>query len=101
MMKKKLDNSNCSDTAEKIMPIVNFNNCGGKAACVIACPYDVFEMKPIADDDKQLLNIKGKIKTFFFKHKAYVVHPENCHSCGLCVQSCPEKAIKLTKYLSH
>ncbi|MGZ4053506.1 MAG: 4Fe-4S binding protein [Bacteroidia bacterium] len=26
-----------------------------------------------------------------------VVRPEKCHACGLCVTSCPEHAIKLTK----
>lgn len=36
-MKKKLGNLNYSDTAEKLMPIVNFNSCGGKEDCVATC----------------------------------------------------------------
>lgn len=40
-MKKKLGNLNYSDTAEKLMPIVNFNSCGGKEDCVAVCPYTV------------------------------------------------------------
>lgn len=83
------------------MPVVNFNNCGGMADCLTVCPYDVLEIKPITESDKLTLNIKGRIKTLFFKHKAYVVHPEKCQSCGLCVQACPEKAISLIKYLMH
>ncbi|WP_417940344.1 4Fe-4S dicluster domain-containing protein [Flavobacterium sp. RS13.1] len=98
-MKKKLDQSNCSDVAEKLMPIVNFNSCGGKKDCVEVCPYDVFEMQPISQEDKAKLNLKGQIKTFFFKQKAYVINPDQCHSCGLCVQACPEKAIKLTRFI--
>ncbi|MCU0438722.1 MAG: ferredoxin family protein [Raineya sp.] len=99
-MKRILDNSNCSDITEKLMPIVNFNSCGGKEDCVTVCPYNVFEMRPITKKDKAKLSLKGKIKTFFFKQKAYVVNPDQCHACGLCIQACPEKAIKLTKFIN-
>lgn len=98
-MKRVLNNSNCADTAEKMMPIVNFNNCGGKQDCVVVCPFNVFTMQPISKEDKAKLNIKGQIKTFFFNQKAYVIHPEQCHACGLCVNACPEKAIKLTRFI--
>lgn len=98
-MKRKLDASNCSDLPGKVKPVVNFNNCGGKEDCVEVCPYDVFEMRPIAAEDKKKLNLKGQIKTFFFKQKAYVVNPDQCHACGLCVQACPERAIKLIKFI--
>ena len=33
-MKRKLDITNCSDDTAKLMPVVNFNNCGGKEDCV-------------------------------------------------------------------
>ena len=81
----------------KLKPLVDFNSCGGKNPCVAVCPYDVFELKPIEQADREKLNLKGKIKTFFNEHKAYVVHPEACESCGFCVTACPEKAIKLLK----
>lgn len=97
-MKRNLDTSNCSDAVEKVMPVVNFNNCGGKADCITVCPYNVFEIQPITLEDKAKLNFKGQIKTFYFKQKAYVVNPHQCHACGLCVQVCPEKAIKLIKF---
>ncbi|EQA44385.1 4Fe-4S binding domain protein [Leptospira broomii serovar Hurstbridge str. 5399] len=36
------------------------------------------------------------MKTFFHgPNKAYVVRPEDCHACGLCVAACPEKAVRL------
>lgn len=100
MKNKKPLKSNCDNAGGKLMPIVNFNSCGAKADCVAVCPYDVFEMRPITIEDKAKLNLKGKIKTFFFKEKAYLTDPSLCHDCGLCVQACPERAIKLTKFLS-
>ena len=100
MKDKKQLKSNCDETGGKLMPLVNFNNCGAKEDCVAVCPYDVFEMRPITPEDKANLNIKGKIKTFFFKNKAYLTDPSLCHACGLCVQACPEKAIKLTRMVT-
>ena len=96
--KKKLQ-AHCDDEVGKLMPLVNFNSCAAKEDCVVVCPYDVLEMRPITIEDKAQLNLKGKVKTFFFKEKAYVTDPSLCHACGLCVQACPEKAIKLTKVI--
>ena len=45
-MTKKALKSNCDDTGDKLIPIVNFNSCGAKEDCVVVCPYDVFEMRP-------------------------------------------------------
>lgn len=84
-------------TKLELKPIVDFNSCGGKNPCVEVCPYDVFELKPIEHADRGRLSLKGKIKTFFNENKAYVVRPDACESCGLCVTACPEKAIKLIK----
>lgn len=100
MANKKNMKSNCAETGGKLMPVVDFNSCGAKGDCVAVCPYSIFEMRPIALEDKAHLNLKGKIKTFFFNEKAYLTDPSLCHSCGLCVQACPEKAIKLTKMVS-
>lgn len=88
---------NCDEISGKLKPAINLNNCGGKAVCVPVCPYDVLEMKPISEQDKKELNLKGKLKTFFKKHKAYVTDESLCHACGICVQICPEQAIKLVR----
>jgi 4Fe-4S ferredoxin len=48
--------------------------------------------------DFKALSFIGKIKTRVHGNKkAYVVQPDLCHACGLCVTACPEKAIKLKK----
>lgn len=101
MARKKEFKSNCDEEGGKLMPLVNFNNCGAKEDCVVVCPYNVFEMRPITVEDKAKLNLKGKIKTFFNKNKAYLTDPTLCHACGICVQACPERAIKLTKFLER
>jgi len=97
-MKKQETQSSCPSEPEKLMPVVDFNDCGGKEVCEAVCPYDVFEMRPIELEDKAKLNLKGKIKTFFKKKKAYLKHSELCHACGYCVKQCPEHAIKLIPF---
>lgn len=96
-MSTSLPRAHCHDTGAQVMPVIDLNRCGGKEDCVMVCPFNVLEMRDIADADRDQLNLKGKIKTFFFKQKAYVRDPNLCHGCGLCVQVCPEKAIKLTR----
>ncbi|WP_417603348.1 4Fe-4S dicluster domain-containing protein [Owenweeksia hongkongensis] len=89
--------SNCDEEGGKLMPLINLSNCGGKEDCVPACPYDVLEMRTISPEDRLNLNFKGKLKTFFKPKKAYVTDPDLCHACGICVQVCPERAIKLVR----
>jgi 4Fe-4S ferredoxin len=88
----------CKPHSGVLIPIVNFNKCEGKGPCIEVCPYQVFEMKPISDEEYAQLNFMGKLKTVVHgRGKAFVIHPELCHSCGLCVTACPEKAIQLQK----
>ena len=89
---------NCKPEAGLLAPIVNWSKCDGKTTCVEVCPYDVFGMDEISDEQFKALPFFGRLKTRLTgRTKAFVLHPEACHSCGLCVQACPEKAIKLSK----
>ena len=95
---KTLTKDNCKDEGGKLIPVVNFNSCEGKGPCIDVCPYDVFEMRTITDEQYSGLSLIGKLKTKVHgREKAVVINGENCHSCGLCVAACPEKAIKLQK----
>ncbi|MGZ3898977.1 MAG: 4Fe-4S dicluster domain-containing protein [Bacteroidia bacterium] len=95
---KKLPRDNCKEEAGQLIPIVDLNKCESKGPCISACPYDVFEMKEISNEEYSSLSFVGKLKTRYHgREKAIVVRPEKCHACGLCVTSCPEHAIKLTK----
>lgn len=99
---KKTTTDNCKDEARKLMPVVNLNSCEGKGPCIEVCPYDVFEMKPISDEQYTELSWIGKLKTKVHgREKAFVVNAGLCHACGLCVTACPEKAIKLQKQIGE
>ena len=79
-----------------VMPEINRNACEGKEDCVKVCPYDVFEMGTLNDEQRSGLSMIGKLKAFAHGyHQAFVVKPEACHNCGACVTACPEKAITL------
>jgi len=95
---KEITKDNCKEEAGQLMPVVDFNACEAKGPCIEVCPYDVFEMKTISQEEFKTLSFIGKLKTRVHGNKkAYVVKPDMCHACGLCVTACPEKAIKLKR----
>lgn len=77
-------------------PIINRSRCEGKSDCVAVCPYDVFEVKRITEADYKTLPLLGRLKLRVHGMKtAYTPNVDQCKACGLCVVSCPEKAITL------
>jgi len=77
-------------------PVVNRNRCEDKAACVTVCPYDVFEVRKMADDEYQALPVLARFKVWAHgKNTAYTPRADSCQACGLCVVACPEGAITL------
>ena len=87
----------CPPEAGKYKPLIDLNKCEGKADCEAVCPYDVFSLRQLNDDEFRTLSMVGKVKTLFHKQKAFAVNAAACHACGLCVTACPEKAIRLVK----
>lgn len=89
----------CKHPPETFRPLVNLSKCETKGPCVDVCPYQVLELRDITPAQQRELTFAGKIKTLVHgRKKAFVVYPEACHACGLCVTACPEKAIKLVRY---
>jgi 4Fe-4S ferredoxin len=87
----------CKETSV-LAPVIDRNRCEGKEDCVRVCPYDVFEIRKLSQDERAALSFAGRIKAFFHGNKqAFVIDPELCHACGACVSACPEKAIKLAR----
>jgi 4Fe-4S ferredoxin len=92
----------CNDEAGRLKPVVDRNRCEGKEDCVRVCPYDVFEIRTLAKPDRASLSLVGRIKAWAHGGKqAYVVLPDACHACRLCVDACPENALTLAPVKSE
>jgi NAD-dependent dihydropyrimidine dehydrogenase PreA subunit len=86
----------CRAEPGKLHPVVDRARCEGKRDCVDVCPYGVFEVRRIDDADFARLSILGRLKSIAHRRQsAYTPHADACRACGLCVVSCPEKAIRL------
>ncbi|MBL8788373.1 MAG: ferredoxin family protein [Deltaproteobacteria bacterium] len=72
--------------------------CEGKNDCVEVCPYDVFEVRRMDDQDFAALGFLARLKSRAHgRLTAYTPRVDQCHACGLCVVACPEKAIVLER----
>ncbi len=88
----------CKQEPGLFVPVVNRNRCEGKEDCVQVCPYDVFEMRRLSDEDKRAMPLGARIRAWVHGNRqAFAVRASECHACGLCVAACPERAIKLVR----
>ena len=86
----------CRGTPGKVAPVVDRNRCEGKRDCVRVCPYHVFEVRVLDAVDRASLSWIGRLKSWAHGYQqAYVVRPDECHACQLCIEACPEDALKL------
>lgn len=86
----------CRGEPGRVAPVVDRNRCEAKDDCVRVCPYDVFEIRDLRPEDKAGLGFIGKLKAWAHGNRqAYVVKPEACHACKLCIDACPENALSL------
>ena len=92
------DAVDCKQPAGVVAPVIDSHRCEGKEDCVRVCPYDVFEVRKLTDDERSALPFFVRLKVMVHGGKqAFAVHADQCHACGLCVAACPEKAIRLAK----
>jgi 4Fe-4S ferredoxin len=81
-----------------IEPVIDPARCEAKGPCVPACPFDVLTIRPLTRDEKASLPPLQWFKSFVHGNKrAFVVDADACRGCGLCVQVCPEQAIRLQR----
>ena len=92
------DEADCKSDRGVFVPRVDRSKCEGKSDCVRVCPYDVFEVRRIDDDDYAALGIFARLKVRAHGMKsAYTPRADACRACAKCVEACPEKAIKLVR----
>lgn len=88
----------CRGEPGRTLPIVDRSRCEGKKDCVAVCPYDVFEVRRIDDEDFAKLGFFAKLKSRAHgRLTAYTPRAAACRACGLCVVACPEQAIRLVE----
>ena len=89
------------ETGGIFAPVIDRMRCEAKEDCVEACPYDVFEVHKLSDDDKRAMPLIARVKAWVHGNRqAFAVRADECHACGLCVTACPEHAIKLMRVAS-
>ena len=82
--------------AGRVVPVIDRNRCEGMEDCVRVCPYDVFAVRKLTEEERAPLGRLTRFKVFVHGGKqAFVTRKEDCHACGQCVRACPEKAIAL------
>jgi NAD-dependent dihydropyrimidine dehydrogenase PreA subunit len=92
--------SECKGQLGRVAPVVDRNRCEAKAGCVAACPFNVFEIRSLSPADKSALSFIGRMKAWAHGNRqAFVIRPADCRACQLCIQACPEDAIRLEPYL--
>ena len=52
----------CKHPAGAFAPEIDRNRCEAREDCVRVCPYDVFEIAPLAASDKRPLSLVGRLK---------------------------------------
>jgi NAD-dependent dihydropyrimidine dehydrogenase PreA subunit len=86
----------CRGEPGKVAPVVDRNRCEGKRDCARVCPYDVFEVRVLDAEDRAALSWMGRFQSWAHGYRqAYVVRPNDCHACQLCIEACPEDALRL------
>ena len=88
----------CGATPGAFVPVVDRGRCEGKRACEAVCPYQVFEVLRMLDEDFARLSWLQRLKSVVHgRMTAYTPRADACQACGLCVVACPERAIRLTR----
>jgi NAD-dependent dihydropyrimidine dehydrogenase PreA subunit len=83
-------------------PRIHPGRCEAKGPCVPICPYGVLALRVVPPEERRGMSLRSRIKlSVHGGRQAYVANADACHGCGLCVQACPEHAIRLERVPSR
>ena len=98
MPSPELPRSDCKEAPGSFVPVIDRSRCEGKEACVRVCPYSVFTMGIVPDEQRAGLGLLARLKGFVHGwHQSFASNADACRACGRCVAACPERAITLTR----
>jgi len=68
--------------------VIHYPICGGGDECIYVCPFSdrIWEVVPMK---VSLFGVRYKVRL-----RPFMVHPENCKRCYICVQACPTGALQ-------
>jgi 4Fe-4S ferredoxin len=80
------------------IPVVDRAQCEGKAECVDVCPYAVFQIGTLSDEEYRSLSYLGRARARHHQFQtSRTPRAAECRACGLCVVACPEDALELIR----
>jgi len=89
----------CKAEPGAFKPVVDPSRCEGKGDCAVVCPFDVFEIGRMPDEQFAAMPLRVKFKLWAHGRKtAFTPNADACRACGVCVTACPEHAIKLARF---
>src|SRR5262249_39691396 len=95
---RQIDLSSCNQAPGIFAPVIDRNRCEGKGECVTVCPNDVFVVGVLPKSERSSLSLLGRVKGVALGWKqASMPNIGACEACGLCVSTCPERAISLER----
>ena len=88
----------CKEAPGTFVPVIDRSRCEGKEECVRVCPYAVFTMGILPNEQRSELGLLARLKGFAHGwRQTFATNADACRACGRCVAACPEKAITLSR----
>ncbi|MDN7903366.1 ferredoxin family protein [Burkholderia diffusa] len=92
------NSQHCKAEPGEFKPVVDPKRCEGKGDCVAVCPYTVFEIGRMPDDQFAAMPLIAKLRLWAHgRQTAFTPNSDACRACGACVTSCRERAISLAR----